>query len=61
MGPLNEEIISPEKYLNLTAEERRNIIKISPIVKKLGSCDIDDSLFAAIRIKWKTPRYTIKL
>ena len=61
MERLDEEIISPEAYLKLTQEQRRNILKVNPLVKRLGSSDVEDSTFAALRIKWKSPRYTVKL
>ncbi len=57
MGRLNEEIVSPESYLKLTYEQRRGILKVTPLVKRLGTTDLEDSSFTSLLIKWKNPRY----
>lgn len=61
MERLDEETVSPEVYLKLTPEQKRGILKVERLVKRLGLCDLEDSAFAALRIKWKSPRYTVKL
>lgn len=58
---VNEDTLSPEEYLNLSEEQKSDILMVSPVVKPLGACNIDDSNFVSMRIKWKTPRYTVNL
>jgi len=54
----DEEILSPEDYLNLTEAQRRDITKVTPVVRRLGT-GRTDAPFAAMRVKWKTPRYEV--
>ena len=61
MGRLNEEIISPESYLKLTYTQRREILKVTPLVNRLGTTDLEDSSFTALLIKWKNPKYKATL
>jgi hypothetical protein len=58
---LDEEIISPKEFLELNDEQRRNILKVTPFVRKLGTTDIRDSNFAFLKIKWKIPKYKVRL
>jgi len=57
---LDEEIISPEKYLNLTQEEKQEIATAVPFVKPMGENDLDNPNFVGIKIRYKNPRYIIK-
>jgi hypothetical protein len=57
----NEEIITAQKYLDLTPEEKKKILKATPYVKPFETTDRDDPLFAGIRIIWKVPKYKFKL
>jgi len=57
---LDEELLSPERYLSLTSEERTEILTATPLVKPLGASSLDDD-FAFILVKWKTPRYKVSL
>jgi hypothetical protein len=61
MERFDEEVLSPEEYLNLTPEERHCIVRARPLVKHLGSTDIDDTSFASLLVKWKNPRYKAKM
>lgn len=58
---LDEDVISPKEFLELSPEQRRDIIKAVPYVKGLGTVDIDNQGFVAIRIKRKQPKYTVIL
>jgi hypothetical protein len=55
----DEEVLSPEDYLNLTEKQRRDIAKVTPLVRQLGS-GRPDVPFAALRVRWKTPRYEVR-
>lgn len=61
MTKMDEEILTPSMYLKLTPEQRRNIIKVSPVVQPLELSNIEDSSFALLVVKWKTPRYRARL
>ncbi|MDY0164832.1 hypothetical protein [Desulfobotulus sp.] len=56
---LDEEILSPETFIRLSPEQRRNILKATPLVKPIGTTALGDSGFAAIHVKWKTPKYEV--
>ena len=55
----DEEIVSPKKYLKFSEEQRRDILEVKPLVKPLGSCNLEHDDFVAFHIKWKTPRYNV--
>ncbi len=55
----DEEILSPEQYLGLSDEQRRDIARLTPFVQPLGTVGLDSS-FAALHVKWKTPRYEVR-
>ncbi|MDH4199031.1 MAG: hypothetical protein OEV66_01500 [Spirochaetia bacterium] len=57
---IDEEIISPEEYLNLTTEQKQEIEFAAPYVKPFDANDLDDVNFAGIRIRHTNPRYSIK-
>lgn len=61
MERMDESIISPAAFLALSESDRRDIDKISPVVKDLGSCGMGDTSFVAFRVRWKTPRYRVNL
>ena len=61
MERMDEEIVSPETFLNFSDEQRRDILRIKPLVKHLGVTDIDDPCFAALLVKWNRPKYEAKL
>lgn len=61
LSMLDEEILSPKEFLDLNDEQRRNISKVTPIVQKLGTTDIRDSNFAFMKVKWKMPKYKVRL
>lgn len=61
MERMDEEIVSPEAFLSFSQEQRREILHIKPLVKHLGVSDIDDPSFAALLIKWKNPKYEVRL
>lgn len=57
---IDEELLSPERYLSLTSEERAEILTATPMVKSLGASSLDDD-FAFILVKWKKPKYRASL
>lgn len=61
MTKMNEESMTPEEFLRLSNEQRRDIAKATPFVKSLGSVSIDNSDFVSLIVKWKTPRYRVNL
>lgn len=61
MERMDEEVVSPEKFLSFSDEQRRDILRIKPLVKHLGASDIDDPCFAALLVKWSRPKYEAKL
>ena len=61
MEGFDQEIFAPEEFLNLTPEQRRNILKSKAVIKSLGAIDLADSAFVAINVRWKNPIYKIKL
>lgn len=56
---LDEELLSPERYLSLTSEERAEILTATPMVK-LGASSLNDD-FAFILVRWKKPKYRASL
>ncbi len=61
MNRMDEESMSPEDFLRLSKEQRRDIAKATPFVKNLGSVGIGNSDFVSLIVKWKTPRYRVSL
>ena len=57
---IDEELLSPERYLSLTNEERAEIQTATPLVKPLGASSLDDD-FAFILVKWERPKYRASL
>jgi aryl carrier-like protein len=57
---MNEEELTPEGYLNLTNEQKRDIVKVTPKIKPLGTTGLDEINFVGLSIKWKTPRYYVR-
>ena len=60
MTQLNQEIITPEQFLNLTNMQRKEISMVTPHIKKIGFSDLNNTNFVSFIVKWKTPRYKVK-
>jgi hypothetical protein len=60
MTRMDEEYMSPEEFLRLPNERRREIAKATPFVRSLGSVGIDNSDFVSMIVKWKMPRYKVR-
>lgn len=56
----DEELLSPERYLSLTSEEKAEILTAQPMVKPLGASSLNDD-FAFILARWKRPKYRANL
>lgn len=61
MERMDEEIVSPETFLNFSDEQRRDILRVKPLVNHLGVTDIEDPCFVALLVKWNRPKYETKL
>ena len=57
---IDEEIISPEDYLNLTDKEKLEIEEVMPFVEKIGKINLDDANFVGMKVRYKNPRYIVK-
>lgn len=57
----DEELFSPEKYLQLADKEKADILTSIPLVKPLGASSLDDDDFVSVLVKWKTPKYKMSL
>jgi len=58
MSKLYEEELTPKAYLNLTEEQKRDILKATPLIKKLGS-NLYKTDFVSMMVRWKTPKYKV--
>lgn len=56
----DEELLSLERYLSLTSEEKTEILTATPMVKPLGASSLNDDL-AFILVRWKKPKYRANL
>lgn len=61
MDRLDEDILTPEEFLRLDQSERREILRMRPMVKRLGKGGLDSPDFVSILVKWKNPRYEARL
>jgi len=61
MTKFDEDILSPEEYLKLTKDQKKDIAKTTPIVKTLGQTSIHNVNFVSLHVKWKTPKYKVSL
>lgn len=57
MFKLDEEVLSPSEYLNLSPEEIKDIRELRPVVRPLGSTSLSDSSFVSFLVKWNHPKY----
>lgn len=57
---VDEEFISPEEYLNLEDDEKREIKKVIPLVKGLGEIPLEDSNFVGLKVQYKRPKYNFE-
>ncbi len=57
MIKLDEELLSPSEYLDLSPEKIKGIKELCPVVRPLGAADISDSNFVSLWVKWKHPKY----
>lgn len=59
MTKMDEDFMSLEDFLQLPNEQRRDIARATPFVRRLGSIGIDNPDFVSMVVKWKIPRYRV--
>lgn len=60
MKKLDQEVITPERFLKLTEEEKHNIKSTKIVVNVNAFDDLSNPDFGGILIQWNNPKYVAK-
>lgn len=60
MKKLDQEVITPERFLSLTEEEKRNIKNTEIVINWENVNDLSNANFGGILIRWNDPKYVVK-
>lgn len=61
MAEFDEETLTPEAFLKLTDSQKKDVVRASPVVQGFGQTPLGSTGFVKIHVKWKMPKYRVKL
>ena len=61
MARYDQDFLSPEEYLKLAPQRRRDILSVKPLVRRFGTSSLNETDFVTLAVHWKTPHYKIRL